>query len=60
MFYIDNKLVTMFTIRAFYFEERINLFGDIKNKYILRTIENKCAVPYEAEASLKHINFITM
>ena len=25
-------------------------------KYILQTIENKCALPYQAEASLKQIN----
>ena len=27
-----------------------------KYHYILQAIENKCAVPYQAEASLKHIN----
>ena len=31
-----------------------------KYKYIPQTIENKCAVPYQAEASLRHINSITM
>ena len=31
-----------------------------KYKYILQTIENKCAVPYQFEASSKHINPIAI
>ena len=41
-------------------KERNSLFGDTKKykstiKYTPQTIENKCAVPYQAKASLKQI-----